>query len=1259
MVTGYIYAAGTSQVSLTGTENTVGNYVQASGDSQIQMDGTINTVKAGVWSNGSSSKVILSATDTNRVQNANNLDKAVYASGGGTIDLTAATLNDLGISLDEAKYITYGNVRGVFADIDSTLLMNGDTNKINLYLTPSTATNAASSSSLINKIGLEIFSGGSATVTAHKDNYISVNAGAFFKIPSYLDDPLGTWGYGGLSPISVRGTTRSDIVNAGGSLTLDEMKSGVLGLTAEDGNNYISVVDASSANAPDTTPGRALFASAIVSVDGYGFATITGNNNYMTYGWNDPTGTEASFYNNLAYNIPMVSSSDGGGMTINATTGNNEVLVGANNGYLTFGVAASTPGVYTETWLNMTADNGVNRVIMKPVYTDDVIAHASTAINHIGAALASGGNYLTSTEGVVTPVTLTMTAKSNEFYVESQLGSILTGVEGTHANANVNITSTSGDNIIQIVNKGSADNAMTDGLITQDGGHITLKSAHDNVISASYVPSSGSDIIGVARGISSEGYYSGDTTNVTNPISTIDVTADNSNYVYGTTQAVYAINRGVVNISATNGKSVFASDLASKATIQAYSQSGITNEATAELPTTINITGTMNITNTGATTSSDGITTGSAVWSYGNHNSYAGGNDTTLINLKYAGDSTIRGSVVAGQMGTVNVTPQDGTSGTLTLSGDAVADTDGIVNLSLTDGSTWVGVGDDKRESAAYTTLTSAATADTSSTASTASTASAARLFRSLLVVQDVVNPYGTVNVDMDGSSDWWMLVQSSITTLSGNGGTVHFNGNGVGRALNIGTLTGSHTFAMNLRNEANAAASDMLYIKNGTTDQQTLQITNLDQLASEMKPGDLNAVRFATITNSGNEFRDGTTIAKLSRGAYKMNLNIQYRPVATDVLNTASYNDAYNGSTYDALTKPGTALVESMYGGDNAQNVYVVMDKTDTPSDNANTAVINANALRRLATNLDTFTKRNGQIQYMDSVAQEGAWVRLTHSKDSFDAVDDFSGNFYEFGYKSLRHNEPTKKHTQSIAVSYGKETGTYTNYNGNMAVRDLHLALYDTMEYRPNPDSIKDLPAWQQNTFRYKDAYLKIHHLRNEMTVYDSSEGLTYGQKNTANYNQNVINLSGEYGARKPINESWYWVPQAQLQGSYLGSINYTDSLGADGHSDSAWSLIGRIGFDLVKELDAKAQSKFYVKANLYHEFLNGPDVRYGIAADGPDMYYTGRGEGRGTWFNVGAGFSKRVSDGRYVFADFERNFGHGYKNAYSVRGGISWTY
>ena len=68
MVTGYIYAAGTSQVSLTGTENTVGNYVQASGDSQIQMDGTINTVKAGVWSNGSSSKVILSATDTNRVK---------------------------------------------------------------------------------------------------------------------------------------------------------------------------------------------------------------------------------------------------------------------------------------------------------------------------------------------------------------------------------------------------------------------------------------------------------------------------------------------------------------------------------------------------------------------------------------------------------------------------------------------------------------------------------------------------------------------------------------------------------------------------------------------------------------------------------------------------------------------------------------------------------------------------------------------------------------------------------------------------------------------------------------------------------------------------------------------------------------------------------------------------------------------------------------------------------------------------------------
>ena len=188
----------------------------------------------------------------------------------------------------------------------------------------------------------------------------------------------------------------------------------------------------------------------------------------------------------------------------------------------------------------------------------------------------------------------------------------------------------------------------------------------------------------------------------------------------------------------------------------------------------------------------------------------------------------------------------------------------------------------------------------------------------------------------------------------------------------------------MNLRNEANAAASDMLYIKNGTTDQQTLVINNAAQLVNEMTLGDSGAVRFATITNSGNEFRDGSTVTKAARGAYNVALKVQYRPVATDVLNTSTYNDAYNGSSYDPLTKPGTALVESMYGGENAQNVYVVLDKTDTPSDYANTTVISTNALRRLATNLDTFTKRNGQIQYMDSVAQEGAWVRLTHSKDS-----------------------------------------------------------------------------------------------------------------------------------------------------------------------------------------------------------------------------------------------------------------------------------
>lgn len=62
--------------------------------------------------------------------------------------------------------------------------------------------------------------------------------------------------------------------------------------------------------------------------------------------------------------------------------------------------------------------------------------------------------------------------------------------------------------------------------------------------------------------------------------------------------------------------------------------------------------------------------------------------------------------------------------------------------------------------------------------------------------------------------------------------------------------------------------------------------------------------------------------------------------------------------------------------------------------------------------------------------------------------------------------------------------------------------------------------------------------------------------------------------------------------------------DSQGISLSADHSWSLVGRLGFDLVKHLDPKLDSKCYFKASLLHEFLDGDDV---TAAYGTDRYIT----------------------------------------------------
>lgn len=102
------------------------------------------------------------------------------------------------------------------------------------------------------------------------------------------------------------------------------------------------------------------------------------------------------------------------------------------------------------------------------------------------------------------------------------------------------------------------------------------------------------------------------------------------------------------------------------------------------------------------------------------------------------------------------------------------------------------------------------------------------------------------------------MTGQSWLDKLEGQG-TIDFNNDAKtsGRALHIGELAGANKFLMHLNKDG--IHSDMLYVKKGTSTPQEVVVKNLSEVLDSMNYGE--RLRFATVTNSKNEFVNGKNI--------------------------------------------------------------------------------------------------------------------------------------------------------------------------------------------------------------------------------------------------------------------------------------------------------------------------------------------------------------------------------------------------------------
>lgn len=522
------------------------------------------------------------------------------------------------------------------------------------------------------------------------------------------------------------------------------------------------------------------------------------------------------------------------------------------------------------------------------------------------------------------------------------------------------------------------------------------------------------------------------------------------------------------------------------------------------------------------------------------------------------------------------------------------------------------------------------------------------------------VTKSGTVNMTLNGGV-WNLTQQSWVSKVDGKSGLIYLDGDGTGGyAVHIGKLEGDHTFVVNL-NPNDYAASDMLYIYDGSSaGVQNLRINNEAEVLNALKD-DGDRIRFATVgktAGAGAGFGDDYVVR--GRGVINSGFSIDYVDYDTD---TDQGN--YNGGDSFTATKPGDDYVDSIYGTGNnngnsgetgnqastlennadtgsdpvveldSKNLYLVRDssKDAGKSDSGATIINMSRANYKNAIYMDRLNKRMGEMRYVNGEEEQGLWVRLRH--DRIGQSGDFRSmnTMYEVGY-DVKQPTDNGEHRIGMAIDYMRGSTTYDDIMGKGETKRYGLWLYDT---------------WLGEKGHYTDYIVKWGHLSNDFDIRDkdSLENIT------GDYSNNVFSVSAEYGKKNDIGNNWYFEPQAQLQLARVTGADYVTTQGSKVNVDGINSLIGRAGFRIGRDMDEN--STVYLKADLLHEFMGDQTV---TAADATGTLRE-EFENKGTWYDVGFGFAAKMSKNSYAFMDFEKSFGNDNDETYQINAGMQWTF
>lgn len=279
-----------------------------------------------------------------------------------------------------------------------------------------------------------------------------------------------------------------------------------------------------------------------------------------------------------------------------------------------------------------------------------------------------------------------------------------------------------------------------------------------------------------------------------------------------------------------------------------------------------------------------------------------------------------------------------------------------------------------------------------------------------------------------------------------------------------------------------------------------------------------------------------------------------------------------------------------------------------------------------------DKLLQRMGELR-LNGEDTQGVWFRIRGAKIGRDGRFDFENKYtaYELGYDAVTKQTADKTRYQGVAFSYTDGDSSYTRGSGDNSSKAI--SFYNTEIGSKG---------------HYLDMIFKIGTMDNDFTVYD-----TRSNKITGDFNNTGISLSAEYGRKNALEHGWYFEPQAQFTLGYLGGDDYTTSNGINIDQSGIKSAVGRIGFNIGREIGSKGIVD--AKANLLHEFGGGYDVTMNDGTDNIKVSDTFND----TWFEYGVGAAFKTSDNSHIYLDVERSAGSDFTKNWQWNVGARWTF